>query len=135
MSEEEHTKSAHNPDEVIVEDKKTSSGTSSDNDKVLAAVATIFPVGLIIYYAMKDCSAYVKNYAAQGTVVWGLSIITSIVFMVIGAIPVVGIIACLSPFVSLVFLVAWVMLLVKALQEDKTYQLPVVGDLTKSIFK
>ncbi len=131
---EEH-KSAHNPDEVIVEEKKASTGSGADNDKVLAAVATIFPVGLIMYYAMKDSSAYVKNYAAQGTVLTGIAFLASIVFMVIGMIPVIGLLACLSPFLWLVFMVAWIMLVIKALQEDKTYQMPVVGDLAKSIFK
>ena len=130
---EEHTKSAHNPDEVIVEEKKASSGASTDNDKILAAVATIFPVGLIMFYAMKDSSAFVKNYAAQGTVLAGISIIVSIGLSVVSV--VLPFLACIFPLLSLVFMVGWILLLVKALQEDKTYQMPVVGDLAKSIFK
>lgn len=123
---EEH-KDAHTPDEVIVENKGASSST--DNDKVLAAVSAIPIVGLIVFFAMKDASPYVKNYARQG----GTLFIIAIANMVIGLVPVIG--WLLSCLVSVVVLVGIVVLLIKALQEDKDYQLPVIGDFSKSIFK
>jgi uncharacterized membrane protein len=126
---EEHNKEAHTPDEVIVESKGTSSGSSADNDKVLAAVSAIPIVGLIVFFAMKDASPYVKNYARQG----GTLFIISIVSMLLGVVPILGgLLACL---VSIAVVVGIIILLIKALQEDKTYQLPVIGDFSKSIFK
>jgi uncharacterized membrane protein len=128
---EEHNKDAHHADEVIVEDKAKSSGTSgsADNDKVLAAVSGIPIVGLITYFAMKDASAFVKNYARQG----GVLFIFSVANMVLGFVPVIG--WLLSCLVSIVVLVGMILLIVKALQEDKTFKLPVVGDFAESIFK
>lgn len=119
---------AQTPDEVIVEEKQ-SSGASADNDKVLAAVSAIPIVGLIVFFAMKDASPYVKNYAKQGATL----LLIAIVNMLLNAIPVLGwLVSCL---VSIALIVAIVVLIIKALQEDKNYKLPVIGDFADSIFK
>jgi uncharacterized membrane protein len=94
---------------------------SADNDKMLAAVSSIPIVGLIIWFAMKDASAYVKNYAKQGAVLF--------IFGLLAIIPIVN---CV---VLIVEVVCIIVLLVNALQENKTFRLPVVADIADKIFK
>lgn len=104
-------------------------GGGASNDKVLAAVSTLGLVGLIIYFAMPDASAYVKNYAKQG----GMLFIVLMVGWVLGFVPVLGwLLSCLVSITSFVF---WVLLVMNALQGNETYKLPVVGDLADQVFK
>ncbi len=129
----EETKSeAKAPDTITKEGKKM----DTSNDKLLAAVSTIGIVGLILYFAMPDASAYVKNYARQGGTLFGVQIVYFIVSFILGFIPILnvifGIISCL---VWIVFVVAWIILLIKAVQEDKEYKLPLIGDLASKILK
>lgn len=97
------------------------SQSSASNDKVMAALSAIPLVGIIVFFAMKDASPYVKNYARQGGVLF--------IFSLLAIIPPVAL--CVGP----IELVAVVILLIKALQGDETFELPVVGDLGKQIFK
>jgi uncharacterized membrane protein len=102
---------------------------SKQDDTMLAALATLPLVGLIIYFAMADASAYVKNYAKQSM---GLLAIW-LVAVVLGFIPILGWI--LSCVLGIVGLVAWLMLLINALQGNQTFKLPVLGDLVDGILK
>lgn len=115
---------ADNANETV----KVKSNSVSD-DKVLAAVATIPLVGLIIYYAMPDASAMVKNYAKQSNAV----LAANLLIMVIGVVPVLG--WALAPLLSIVPLIMWVILFIKALQGDEKYLLPVVGEYFDKLLK
>jgi uncharacterized membrane protein len=106
--------------------------TAKSDDKVLAAVATIPLVGLILYFAMSDASAMVKNYAKQSNAVLALNIVTFILSLVLSFIPFVG---CITPLLMFVPLAAWVLLLIKALQEVPDYKLPLVGDMFDKMLK
>lgn len=110
----------------------TSTPKSADNDKVMAALATLPVVGLIMFYAMKDASPVVKHYAKQSNVVLAIYLVSMIVTAVLSAI-IIG--ACLGPIIGLVGLVAWIMLLIKALNLDPNYVLPVVGDYFDKLLK
>jgi uncharacterized membrane protein len=101
---------------------------SAGDDKVLAAVATIPLVGLIIFYAMPDASDMVKHYAKQSNAVLAINLVT----MVLG---VTLILAILSPFISLIGFVLWVILFIKALQGEEKYMLPVVGEYFDKLLK
>jgi uncharacterized membrane protein len=106
--------------------------TAKSDDKVLAAVATIPLVGLILYFAMSDASAMVKNYAKQSNALLALNVVVFVLSLVLSFIPVVQ---CLTPLLSLVPLAAWVLLLVKALQEVPDYKLPVIGEMFDKMLK
>ena len=82
-----------------------------------------------MFYAMKDASPMVKNYAKQSNAVLALEIVS----MVAGIIPLVGL--CVSPLVFLVSFAAWVMLLIKALSEVADYKLPAIGDFFDTLLK
>ena len=107
-------------------------GADGSNDKVLAAVATIPVVGLIMFYAMKDASPIVKHYAKQSNAVLALEVVSMIVG-VVGSIIIVG--ACVGFLISIVAFVAWIMLLIKALNNDEKYVLPVVGEYFDKLLK
>lgn len=102
---------------------------SADNDKILAAVATIPLVGLIIYYAMPDSSDFVKHYAKQSLAVLAANILV----FVVGFVPILGWIA--APLLSIVALVMWILLFVKALQGEEKFTLPVVGEYFDNLLK
>ena len=115
---------ADNANETV----KVKSNSVSD-DKVLAAVATIPLVGLIIYYAMPDSSATVKNYAKQSNAV----LAANLVLVVLGMVPVLG--WTLAPLLSIVPFVMWLILFIKALQGQEKYLLPVVGEYFDKLLK
>jgi len=110
----------------------TTTASAADNDKILAAVATLPVVGLIMFYAMKDASPIVKHYAKQSNAVLALHIVSSIVIAVLGAV-FIGL--CLGPILSIVAVVANVMLAIKAYNMDQKYVLPVVGDFFDTLLK
>lgn len=114
---------ADNANETV----KVKSNSVSD-DKVLAAVATIPLVGLIIYYAMPDASAMVKHYAKQSNAVLAVNLVGMVLGFTV-------ILMFLTPFVSLLGFVLWVVLFVKALQGGEKYTLPVVGEYFDKLLK
>lgn len=114
--------------------EKESTPKSKDDEKILAALATIPGVGLIIYLVMKDASAFVKHYAKQSI---GLLVFIPlwVIFGVLSIIPWVGfIMMCLNFVLILAYVALWLMLLVNALQE-KMYSLPVLTDLVNKVLK
>jgi uncharacterized membrane protein len=103
--------------------------SKKQDETLMAALATLPLVGLIIYFAMSDASAFVKNYAKQSI---GLLVLW-VVAAALGFIPVLGwILSCL---LGIAGLVAWLLLLVNALQSNPTYKLPVLGELMDGILK
>lgn len=94
-------------------------------DKNIACALTYvlgWITGLVFFLAEKK-DREVRFNAAQ-------SIITFGALSILGMIPVIGVM--LSPFIFLVGLVAWVVLLVKAYQGTK-FKLPVVGDFAEKL--
>ena len=104
----------------------------ASNDKVMAAVATIPLVGLIMFYAMKDASPVVKHYAKQSNAVLAIEVV-SMIITVVGSVIIVG--ACVGGLLGLVAFVAWVLLLIKALNGDGVYVLPVIGEYFDKLLK
>ncbi len=114
--------------------EKENVAPKKDDDKILAAVATVPIVGLVIYFAMKDASDYVRHYAKQGMSLFLVLPIYLILF-VLYFIPVVNIVAvCLTWLLGIVLFVLWLLLVVNALQEKK-YSLPVLTDIVNSVLK
>lgn len=106
--------------------------TTKSDDKILAAVATMPLVGLILYFALTDASPMVKNYAKQSNAVLALNIVVVVLSIILGMIPVIG---CITPLLGFVPLAAWILLLIKALQEVPDYKLPLVGEMFDKMFK
>lgn len=112
--------------------------TSVDNDKMLAAVATIPLVGLIMYYGMSNISEFVKFYAKQSIGLLILSVLVSLgsffsVFLMF--IPFIG------GLISLVFTVAgigvfvlWLVALINALQGNK-FNVPLASSIANQLIK
>lgn len=111
---------------------------SQSNDNVMAAVATLPVVGLIMFFAMKDASPLVKNYAKQSNAVLAIEIAMVILSVIIGiitiAVPALWMVSWVGSLLNLVSLVAWILLLVNALQ-GKMYKLPVIGDFFDGLLK
>lgn len=109
--------------------------SSAQNDNVMAAVATIPVVGLIIYFAMADASEFVKFYAKQSIGLLIIGIALSVVGFVVGFIPFLGwIISLLLGLLNLGIFIAWLVLLINALQGNR-FRLPVVADMTDQLIK
>jgi uncharacterized membrane protein len=97
---------------------------AGNNDNVMAAVASLPLVGLIMFYAMPDASAMVKNYAKQSNVLLAVHILGVVLtFVVIG------------PLFTCVALILQIILIVKALQGDASYKLPLVGEFFDGLMK
>lgn len=106
----------------------------ADNDKVLAAVATIPVVGLIIYFTMKDASDLVKFYAKQSNGILILSII-AFVGAFAAIIPYLGwLVSCATTILGFAAFVLWLVLLINALQGTK-FRIPVLADLVDQVLK
>lgn len=94
-------------------------------DKNIACALTYvlgWITGLVFFLAEKK-DREVRFNAAQSIITFGS-------LSILGMIPVIGVM--LSPFIFLVGLVAWVVLLVKAYQGAK-FKLPVVGDFAEKL--
>ncbi len=108
----------------------------TNNDNVMAAVATIPLVGLIIYFAMKDSSDLVKFYAKQAT---GLTLVYAILFVVqifVSIIPLGlgAILGCGLWIVEIVLFVVWLVMFIYAFQ-GKKYRVPVLADAVDQLLK
>lgn len=112
--------------------------SSVDNDKMLAAVATIPLVGLIMYYGMSNISDFVKFYAKQSIGLLILSVIVSLgsffsAFLFF--IPFVGgLLSLVFTVAGIVVFVLWLVALINALQGNK-YELPVVSNVVNQLIK
>ena len=98
-------------------------------DKAKAILAWLFSwVGGLIFLLSKDSSANVKLHAAQ-------SIVAGVGYFGVSA--VYGFIPIRIPFfstaLSILYMVCWIMGIVKAAQEQDP-ELPIIGGFAKSIF-
>ena len=86
--------------------------------------------GLIVYFLAKEDEGTLKFHAAQSMV---LSIANYVLGIVCGFIPGIG--GAIAFVVGVIAFVLMVMGIVKVVKEDVELELPLVGDLTHSIFK
>ena len=93
----------------------------SDNAAGALAYVTIIPAILFLIIEPYNRNSYVRFHSWQCIF---LSIAAFAVHMVLTVVPVIGWI--LVPFVSLAFLVVWIIVLLKALKGDR-YELPIIG--------
>lgn len=108
---------------------------STNNDNMMAAVATIPLVGLIIYYTSKDASDLVKYYAKQSNIILGLSVLNVVVSLVGSFIPFVNLIIwCVSGLLWIVTVVLWLYMAYKAYTGVK-FETPYLTKLVDQIIK
>ena len=100
------------------------------SDKAKAVLSWIFGIAAIIFICLKDSSKDVKFICAQSIVLWGISLIGSL----IGKIPYVGWLISLG--ISIFVLVLWIMGIVKICQDKQgdELSLPLTGSLANAIF-
>lgn len=104
-------------------ENKTSASSTPMDPTMIAVIIWIIPViGGIIY--MNDKDAYIAYMAKQGLYV---SIIMIVLNIILGA---TGIGLCLTPFLSIGWLILAVMMIMK-MQKREMYKLPVIGDMIK----
>lgn len=84
--------------------------------------------GVIVLFAFKDNDDRTKFHACQAIVI---SVIGMVASIILGFIPYVGFVGSL---VSLLMTVLLIIGMVKAYKEEE-YELPVISDLTRNIFK
>lgn len=101
------------------------------SEKVKGVLAYLFGLlgGLIVYFTAKEEEKNLKFHAAQSIT---LSIANVIINVACGFIPYGGTVAGV---VSLVVFVFMILGIVKVVKEDTELELPLVGELTHSIFK
>ena len=79
----------------------------------------------IIFFLLEKENKFIRFHAMQSIITFGFFFVLNIV---LGVIPVVG--WSLIPFVGLIQLVLWVILMVKAYQGEH-FKLPIVGDMAE----
>jgi len=102
------------------------------NENLMAALTYVLGVITgVIFLLVEKKSAFVRFHAMQSTIFFGGVLILNIALNYI-YIPVLGGLA--SMIIGLVSFIAWVVLIIKALQGEK-YKLPYVGDLAEEQLK
>ena len=106
---------------------KTSTGLEENIAGLLCYVAT-FVTGIIFLFLEKD-SKFVRFHAMQSTVLFlGIWVFG----FAVDFIPFIG--WMLSSLISLIGLILWIVLMVKAYQKEY-YQLPIVGDMAEDFLQ
>lgn len=96
----------------------------------MAALAYFLgPVTGIIFLLMEKKNAYIRFHAMQSTIVFGAILLLNII---LGIIPVLGWVVALvlSPLITLISFVLWIILMWKAYNGEK-YKLPYFGELAE----
>lgn len=103
---------------------------NSGNEKMMGAVAYLLgPVTGILLLITEKKNTYIRFHAMQSTVVFGAVVL---LYLVLGFVPVLGWLMALilSPIITLVSFVLWLVLMWKAYSGEK-YKLPYFGDLAE----
>jgi uncharacterized membrane protein len=108
------------PQQPIPPQPSAQSGLS-DNAAGALAYVTIIPAIIFLIVEPYNRNSYIKFHAWQ-SIFFGIAAVA--VHIVLTLIPVIGWI--IVPFVSLAFLIIWIILLLKALKGER-YQLPIIG--------
>ena len=103
--------------------EKTSLGIQANVEALLCYALGVI-TGILFFVLEKD-NKFVRFHALQSAILFGGLFVLQIILPVI---PVLGWI--LMPFVALLSLVLWILLMIKAYQGEK-FKLPVVGDIAE----
>lgn len=96
--------------------------------KVTGIVAYIYFIGWIIAYLAGDKEG-AKFHLNQALVLWIINIVLSLATMLLGGVPVLGLILGIVSFVAGIFLfVCWILGLVHAIKEEEK-ELPLIGKI------
>jgi uncharacterized membrane protein len=106
---------------------KTSIGMQANVAALLSYLAG-FITGIIFYVIEKD-NKFVRFHAMQSIIVFGALFVLN---MILAFIPFIGWI--LMPVVSIVTLVLWILLMVKA-YKGESFKLPIAGDMAEKQVK
>lgn len=111
--------------------------TNTNINNPMSIVAYLWFIGAIIVLVQNPTDKFLKFHAWQSiflsAVQAGIWVVLNIVFSAMlgnGYYGGFGVIGLLMPALSLLFLVAWIMAVVKAYQ-GLTYKLPIIGDLAE----
>jgi len=107
----------------MTEEIKTSTGMNQNVAGLLCYLAG-WITGLIFFLIEKE-NRFVRFHAMQSIITFGS---LSVLFMVLGFVPFVG--WMLMPFVSILWVILWVVLMVKAYQ-GQLFKLPMIGDMAE----
>jgi uncharacterized membrane protein len=106
--------------------EKSSTGLEPN---IAAALGYVFIVGIVFLVIEKE-SRFVRFHAMQSTALLVAWIAVWMVLVVFGMIPVLGWLTLLLwPIVGIVFLVVWILCIVKAYQAE-WFRLPILGDFS-----
>lgn len=100
------------------------------NEKMMGTLAYFLgPITGIIMLLTEKKNAFIRFHAMQSTVVFGAFIV---LYIILGIIPVLGwiIALILSPILTLVSFILWLVLMWKAYNGER-YKLPYFGDLAE----
>lgn len=104
--------------------------STQSNEKMMGALAYLLgPITGIILLVTEKKNPYVRFHAMQSTVVFGALFVLS---LVLGIVPVIGWIigVILSPIITIVSFILWVVLMWKAYSGEK-YKVPYFGELSE----
>ena len=100
------------------------------NEKTKAIVGYIVPLVAIIFFAQKETDKKTKFHCAQEIVIFVAYLILSFVTGFIAGLTGIGIIS----FAAYAFYIAFVVMGIVKANSDGDPELPVIGNITKSIF-
>lgn len=114
------------------EEKKKSS-INLDSNIAGALSYALGPVTGIVFYILEEKDKFVRFHALQSTITFGSLFVLRFILHALSY-PFWGIMSLLLSAINLAGLVLWVILMVKAYQNEK-YKLPVIGDLAEKNIK
>jgi len=113
--------------------KKTSTGLTENVAGLLCYVAG-WVSGLVFILIEKE-NKFVRFHAMQSIVAFGAITVLLIILSILGLMPVIGILFdMLSMFVWILSVVLWIVLMVKAYQEE-SFKLPWAGDFAQKLLE
>jgi uncharacterized membrane protein len=113
--------------------KKTSTGLTENVAGLLCYVAG-WVSGLVFILIEKE-NKFVRFHAMQSIVAFGAITVLLIILSILGLMPVIGILFdILSLFVWILSVVLWIVLMIKAYQEE-SFKLPWAGDFARKLLE
>ena|GEM_PF-801545 len=120
-----------------IAEKKSVSGKTNEGH-LLAAIGYVIGIFAIILYLLKPDDKYVRFHALQSVLLWVGVIVVMVIFgfitMILGFIPVINVLACVTGIVAAFF---WIFGLIAALYcawksyNGEEYELPYIGEIAK----
>lgn len=101
-----------------------------NNEKTKAIIGYIIPICAIVFLVQKESSRNTKFHCAQEIVIFVAYIILSFLLGIVAGITGIGFISMFAYVAYIIFIILGI---VKANNEENP-ELPVVGEITKSIF-